>query len=623
MSTNHLLPHPEPALDELRAGLRTYSATVFADFYQTCVDLGLMRNNVDVKTFTEAMRKRIAGMGLSQTEAVISAHKINGVSTYADLIRMLGMNNKLMLAMTIASPSQALIVDRICASRKDYGSWTDWCGPNHITTYSLRKLIEDEHAWRANNQPSTAPALANQPVAVPVSQVAAAVVGVPHVPPFPTGGEAVIDATPAQYKPDAQEVTPVDQNAQLSVSPQIKPILDSVLAQSGMGLTVDQIIAKITDLHRISMELIDARRNEVDLRSELAKAKNAVHQTVAPVQASGPLPAGKCKWVQVGTIFKSLKDYDFEVPCWEWEAQHPDVPVADPNYIFRKDILIRLLMALATGEMAWVHGHTGTGKTTLIEQVAARLNWPVARVAFDSAIDRAELVGRMELKADGKGGTISEWKPGVLEYALPNGYILLCDEFDHARPDALYTIQPTLERKPLRLLEDGGRLVPFHAISRLIATANTAGCGDVSNGLYPTARQPSAATMDRFTQFIEVPYMKPAEEKKLIKAKTGLAEDVVNKLVKFAAEMRNAFTRGEIPVSYSPRRSLAYAKKVDMLLAATAKSAKPMSVEDACGIALSSTLLAAAPVDYQQRITEVAKNVFGAVNVVVDESEVE
>ena len=245
---------------------------------------------------------------------------------------------------------------------------------------------------------------------------------------------------------------------------------------------------------------------------------------------------------------------------------------------------------------------TVTHNTTFIEQVASRLGWPVARVAYDSNVDRAELVGRMQLTPDGKGGTESKWLPGILERAISGGYILLCDEMDAGHPNALYTLQPLLEGKGLTLLEDGGRMIPRHPFSRIVATGNTTGNGDPS-GLYPACRILSAATLDRFQDFVQVPYLTESEETNLIKSQApGLKAATVEKIVKFGSELRKAFTSGETPISFSPRRSVAFARHVEDLQAIGIKS------EALCiSIAFRSKLYDAAPEEHRQRLLEIGK----------------
>ena len=168
----------------------------------------------------------------------------------------------------------------------------------------------------------------------------------------------------------------------------------------------------------------------------------------------------------------------------------------------------------------WISGHSGTGKTSLVQQVAARMNWPVLRVNFDSEISRLDLVGRDTLTKtvgeDGKMVTETKFVEGILPQALRGPYILLCDELDFVRSDIGYILQRTLEGEGLVLMESGGEIIQPHAMSRIVATANTKGQGDEHN-IYQGARHQSLALLDRFTVWLEVEYLPKAQKKKVIK----------------------------------------------------------------------------------------------------------
>lgn len=398
-----------------------------------------------------------------------------------------------------------------------------------------------------------------------------------------------------------------------SINPTVKPLIDGMLQQAGVGMTIDAIAAEMSKKAMLENQLIQV---EADHKAEVAQLRSSL-QTQAAMPSSmtitntinNGLPNGTMKMVPVDTIFPILSGYNLQVPSFSWDAPHPDVPEINSNYIFRKGMLLRALNALVSGDNFWLVGHTGSGKTTLVEQIASRLGWPVVRIAFDSNVDRSELVGRMNLRTDGQGGTMSEWLSGVLEHGTRNGYIILTDELDASHPNSVYTLQPLLEGKPLTLLEDGGRVIPRHPMARIVATGNTSGNGDPS-GLYPACRILSAATLDRFVTFVKVPYMTLDEEVKLIKSQAPtLDAKLVKTLAKFAVEMRNAFTSGQTAVSYSPRRSVAFAKEIESLFGMGIKDEKV-----AVATAFCSKLYDASPEEYRQRITEIASNVFGGVD---------
>lgn len=403
-------------------------------------------------------------------------------------------------------------------------------------------------------------------------------------------------------------------SAAITVNPSVKPLIDGVLTSAGIGYTIDQIIAEITQKAVVEGQLAAAEKMAAEtidgLQMQLAAARSAAPITAVLTSTHAGIPDGKVDTVPVGDVFKMLKEFTLNVPKFTWDAPHPYVPEIDPNYIFRKEMLLKTVRCLARGENFWLQGHTGSGKTTFVEQIAAHLGWPILRVAFDSNVDRSELVGRMSLKPDGKGGTASEWLPGVLETAMAGGYILLCDEIDAGHPNSLYTIQPILEGKALTLLEDGGRIVNRSQMFRICATGNTTGNGDPS-GMYPACRILSAATLDRFSEFVNVPYMTTEEEMGLLeRVAPTLKKATIKMLAKFGNEMRQAFIKLETPITYSPRRSMAFARAVEEF--------RNMGIKDEAlvmSLVFRSKLYDAAPDEHRQRITEIASNVLGGVQI--------
>lgn len=253
------------------------------------------------------------------------------------------------------------------------------------------------------------------------------------------------------------------------------------------------------------------------------------------------------------------KMLDFDIPVFEWSGKHDHVPEKDPNYELRADYLVPILWALATNKKAWLSGHTGTGKSTLISQIAAYLNWPMLRVNFDSEITRMDLVGRDVLERK-QGTTVSRFVDGILPQALSGPYILLCDEVDFIRPDVAYVFQRALEDQGLLISEDGGRVVHPHQYSRIIATANTQGQGD-DTGIYQGARAQSLAFLDRFTVWLTCDYLSKEQEEKIIKAKVkGISKDRLKEVIDYMVEHRQAFTSSKIMQPLSPRGIGAFAE---------------------------------------------------------------
>ena len=272
------------------------------------------------------------------------------------------------------------------------------------------------------------------------------------------------------------------------------------------------------------------------------------------IEASGELPGGtvvSCKaYTSIG--LRKRASLDFDIPHFQWGHPHPLVPEIDESYIFRPEALLKALTGLVRGINTYAVGHTGSGKTTLFLQIAARLNWPLVRVNFDSEITRLDLIGRDVLKVcPSNGVTVSEFIEGVLPTAIAGPFILLCDEVDRVRPEVSYVFQRALEDQGIMLNEDGGRLVSPHDWHRIVATANTVGQGD-EFGLYQGARHQSQAFLDRFTNWIEFDYLNPADELRLLKDKaSGIDDDTAQTIMAYVKEHRTAFTNAEIlqPIS--------------------------------------------------------------------------
>jgi cobaltochelatase CobS len=236
---------------------------------------------------------------------------------------------------------------------------------------------------------------------------------------------------------------------------------------------------------------------------------------------------------------------DFEVPYWEWDGDHPLVPTVDSLYEFNSEHLSTMLFCLIHNIPQWLVGHTGTGKTTHVLQVLARLNWPVCRANFDSELTRMEVIGKETLVSDGKT-TVTKFSETILPIAMRHGYVFLGDEWDCIRPDVAYVFQPVLEGGDLVIMEDSARIIQRHPMFRVIATGNTKGQGDDS-GIYNGTRPQSGASMDRFPVMIEFEYMEKSEVKSILTKKfTKAPNNVVNDLTNFAYEYWVAFSKAEI-----------------------------------------------------------------------------
>lgn len=277
----------------------------------------------------------------------------------------------------------------------------------------------------------------------------------------------------------------------------------------------------------------------------------------AKVVGDGTIPNGKIVMKNVGDVFPDLTKVEMQVPVWEWDGIHPDVPAIDPHYIFREDLLVKALYAIISNQRMYLQGHTGAGKTTLIEQIAAHLNWPFTRINFDSEITRMDLIGRDTLQ-DGK----SVFVDGMLPRAMSGPYICVFDELDFCRPDVSYVMQAALEGNGLNITEDGGRVVYPHEQFRMFGTGNTVGQGD-EHGMYQGARPQSLAFLDRFTIWAKVDYLSDTERQNLVKRHFPmLAEEEINVIGKYTTEHLDAFEKAKVLQPISPRGMLAIARSV-------------------------------------------------------------
>lgn len=305
------------------------------------------------------------------------------------------------------------------------------------------------------------------------------------------------------------------------------------------------------------------------IKSEGVKIEIGAAMAYTPSSA-GVIPAGTCKSVKASVAFglsgAAATAFDMDVPFYEWDHAHPHVPAVDPGYQFQPAQLLAALVAIITNQRAWFYGDTGCGKTTLIEQVAARLNYPVIRVNFDSEITRMDLIGAKDIIVSG-GHPVTTFTEGVLPSAMQMPCIFLADELDFIRADVAYVFQRALEGNGLTLPEDGGRVVNPHPGFRIFATANTQGQGDDS-GRYQGAKPQSAAFLDRFTMWIQCNYMTDKQVAEMLTKKhPALPASIKDSLVKYAREHWTAFTNGQLLTALSPRGLLSCAMTYTVLSA--------------------------------------------------------
>jgi cobaltochelatase CobS len=243
------------------------------------------------------------------------------------------------------------------------------------------------------------------------------------------------------------------------------------------------------------------------------------------------------------------------------------VPELDEDYLFNKETTLAILAGFVHNRRVMITGYHGTGKSTHIEQVAARLNWPCIRINLDSHISRIDLIGKdaIVLK-DGK--QITEFKEGILPWSYQHNVALVFDEYDAGRPDVMFVIQRILESSGKLTLLDQSRVIRPHAAFRLFATANTVGLGDTT-GLYHGTQQINQAQMDRWSIVSALNYLPHAQEVGVVLSKNksysnDKGKKVIGNMVRVADLTRNAFMQGDLSTVMSPRTVITWAQNADI-----------------------------------------------------------
>ena len=250
-------------------------------------------------------------------------------------------------------------------------------------------------------------------------------------------------------------------------------------------------------------------------------------------------------------------DIDMKVPAFSQpDERTPDV---DDAYVFDPDTTLAILAGFAFNRRVIVQGYHGTGKSTHIEQVAARLNWPCMRINLDAHISRIDLIGRDAIVLR-DGLQVTEFREGLLPWALQHPVALVFDEYDAGRPDVMFVIQRVLETEGKLTLLDQNRVIRPNKHFRLFATANTVGLGDTS-GLYHGTQAINQAQMDRWNMVVALNYLPAAVEGEIVLKKvTGTPADMVAQMVKVADLTRQGFINGDISTVMSPRTVITWAQ---------------------------------------------------------------
>jgi cobaltochelatase CobS len=258
-------------------------------------------------------------------------------------------------------------------------------------------------------------------------------------------------------------------------------------------------------------------------------------------------------------------DSDMEVPAFSAPDEH--VPDLDQDYLFDRETTLAILAGFAKNRRVMVTGYHGTGKSTHIEQVAARLNWPCVRVNLDSHISRIDLVGKdaIVVRDDHQ---VTEFRDGILPWALQHNVALCFDEYDAGRPDVMFVIQRVLEVSGRLTLLDQNRVIKPHPAFRLFSTANTVGLGDTS-GLYHGTQQINQGQMDRWSIVTTLNYLPHDSEVEIVVAKvhslrTPKGRDQASRMVRVADLTRNAFMNGDISTVMSPRTVITWGENAEI-----------------------------------------------------------
>ena len=259
-------------------------------------------------------------------------------------------------------------------------------------------------------------------------------------------------------------------------------------------------------------------------------------------------------------------DSDLEVPAFSKADEH--VPEIDADYLFNREVTLAILAGFKHNRRVMVQGYHGTGKSTHIEQVAARLNWPCIRINLDSHVSRIDLVGKDAIVLK-DGQQVTEFREGILPYALQSNTALVFDEYDAGRPDVMFVIQRVLEVSGKLTLLDQSKVIRPHPAFRLFSTTNTIGLGDTS-GLYHGTQQINQGQMDRWSIVATLNYLPHDDEVKIVLskakafAKTEAKRKAVSNMVRVADLTRNAFINGDLSTVMSPRTVIMWAENAEV-----------------------------------------------------------
>src|SRR5687767_3002487 len=256
---------------------------------------------------------------------------------------------------------------------------------------------------------------------------------------------------------------------------------------------------------------------------------------------------------------------DMKVPAFSRRTEY--VPEVDAAYRFDPQTTLAILAGFAHNRRVMVQGYHGTGKSTHVEQVAARLNWPLVRINLDSHVSRIDLVGKDAIVLK-EGKQVTEFREGMLPWALQRPVAICFDEYDAGRPDVMFVIQRVLEASGKLTLLDQNRVIAANPFFRLFSTTNTIGLGDTT-GLYHGTQQINQGQMDRWSIVTTLNYLDHDAEAEIVIAKaptysTPEGKRTIMAMVRVADMTRNAFMNGDISTVMSPRTVITWAQNAEI-----------------------------------------------------------
>ncbi|MBQ61254.1 MAG: cobaltochelatase subunit CobS [Gammaproteobacteria bacterium] len=254
-------------------------------------------------------------------------------------------------------------------------------------------------------------------------------------------------------------------------------------------------------------------------------------------------------------------DVDLQVPAFLSPSEH--VPVIDESYLFNHETTLAILAGFSHNRRCMIQGYHGTGKSTHIEQVAARLNWPCIRINLDSHISRIDLIGKDAIVLE-DGKQVTEFKEGLLPWALQRACAIVFDEYDAGRPDVMFVIQRVLEVEGKLTLLDQSKVISPHPSFRLFSTTNTIGLGDPT-GLYHGTQQINQGQMDRWSIVTTLNYLEREKEIDIVMSKLpDMDRKTVANMVSVADLTRQGFINGDISMVMSPRTVIMWAENANI-----------------------------------------------------------